>query len=403
MDLELLLHFCELEAETYQVPYTVYDHSEKIYCSSPILVNIDLLTPNLTIFNKLESNVNYFITENFLIFGYIRSKCDDKLLFIGPSVIGVISDNDIKRIISRTESKMTPEQKKELQEYLRTCSITPMGKFLNALSVASCMLNQEIVSTQQLLTKGIEEKNILKKAQQQLIHISEEEIYLNEITSHQSLTNYEEQISYLIKTGAVDQLNKMLTDFSYNFGKLGPDSLRHFKNSSIILNSLALRAAIAGNLNPGTCYKLGRFYVQQLELCTNIDSLSTLTLSMVKDYCMRVKNEQAIKTGEDVINKSIDYITENCHTKITVTMIAEEVGLSPEYLSSKFKKVTGINLPNFINQKKIQEAQKLLAFTSMSLSDISESLAFSNQSYFQAIFKKVTGITPLAYRKEKNF
>jgi hypothetical protein len=29
MDLELLLHFCELEAETYQVPYTVYDHSEK--------------------------------------------------------------------------------------------------------------------------------------------------------------------------------------------------------------------------------------------------------------------------------------------------------------------------------------------------------------------------------------
>jgi AraC-like DNA-binding protein len=84
-------------------------------------------------------------------------------------------------------------------------------------------------------------------------------------------------------------------------------------------------------------------------------------------------------------------------------MIAEEVGLSPEYLSSKFKKVTGINLPNFINQKKIQEAQKLLAFTSMSLSDISESLAFSNQSYFQAIFKKVTGITPLSYRKEKKF
>lgn len=277
-----------------------------------------------------------------------------------------------------------------------------MGRFLNALSSANCLINQEVITVQRLLTNGLEEKNILHKAQQQLIAMDEENLYQNEITSHQSLTNYEEQISYYIKTGSVDLLNKGLANFSYNFGKLGPDSLRHFKNSSIILNSLALRAAIAGGLNPDTCYKMGRLYVQQLEACTSLDSLSTISHSMVKDYCIRVKNEQAFKTDDVVIKKSIDFISANCHEKITVTIIADEVGLSAEYLSTKFKKVTGINLPNFINQKKIQEAEKLLVFTGMSLSEISESLAFSNQSYFQTIFKKITGVTPLAYRKEKH-
>lgn len=402
MELGLLLHFCELEAETHQLPYTVYDHRNKMYCSSPDLNSIDLLTPTLSMFENSVSNVNYFITDNFLIFGYVKSTSDEKLLFIGPSAIGIFSEKEIEKNINRIESKIDAEEKTILRHYLNGCPIIPMGRFLNALSSANCLINQEVITVQRLLTNGLEEKNILHKAQQQLIAMDEENLYQNEITSHQSLTNYEEQISYYIKTGSVDLLNKALANFSYNFGKLGPDSLRHFKNSSIILNSLALRAAIAGGLNPDTCYKMGRLYVQQLEACTSLDSLSTISHSMVKDYCIRVKNEQAFKTDDAVIKKSIDFISANCHEKITVTIIADEVGLSAEYLSTKFKKVTGINLPNFINQKKIQEAEKLLVFTGMSLSEISESLAFSNQSYFQTIFKKITGVTPLAYRKEKH-
>lgn len=403
MELDLLLHFCELEATTYQLPYTVYDDGKKIYSSSTNLLDIDFLTRIQSIFERAQSNVNYYITKNFLIFGFIKSKDDNKFLFIGPSAIGVLSDEDINKNITIPTSKMTLEQKLLFERHLRECPVIPINKFLNALSAANCLINREVISIEYLLTKGLEEKPILQMTQQQLINLDQKTIYKNEITSHQYLTNYEEQISYYIQTGAVNPLNKILSEFSYNFGKLGPDSLRHSKNSSIILNSLALRASIAGGLNPDTCYKLGRLYVQQIESCTTQDSLSTTSRAMVKDYCIRVKNEQKIKTDDNVINKSIDFITKNCHKKITVTMIAEEVALSPDYLSSKFKRITGINLPNFINQKKIQEAQKLLRFTEMSLLDISESLSFSNQSYFQTIFKKITGVTPLAFRKKSEF
>lgn len=112
MELGLLLHFCELEAETHQLPYTVYDHRNKMYCSSPDLNSIDLLTPTLSMFENSVSNVNYFIADNFLIFGYVKSTSDEKLLFIGPSAIGMFSEKEIEKNINRIESKIDAEEKK---------------------------------------------------------------------------------------------------------------------------------------------------------------------------------------------------------------------------------------------------------------------------------------------------
>ena len=148
MELDLLLHFCELEATTYQLPYTIYDDKKNIYCSSTNLVDIDFLTPIQSIFERAQSNVNYYITKNFLIFGFIKSKDDNKLLFIGPSAIGVLSDEDINKNITIPTSKMTPEQKIFFERYLRECPVIPISKFLNALSAANCLINREVISIQ---------------------------------------------------------------------------------------------------------------------------------------------------------------------------------------------------------------------------------------------------------------
>ena len=81
---------------------------------------------------------------------------------------------------------------------------------------------------------------------------------------------------------------------------------------------------------------------------------------------------------------------------------ADHLGLNRSYLSSQFKKETGINLNDFINLMKIDEATRLLVTTDRSVADIASLLAFSSQSYFQSVFKKHTGMTPLQYR-EKDF
>ena len=65
-----------------------------------------------------------------------------------------------------------------------------------------------------------------------------------------------------------------------------------------------------------------------------------------------------------------------------------------------FKAELGMSMGAYITQCKLEEAQSLLAYSDKSLAEISSYLCFSSQPYFQNVFKKQYGLTPLAYRKQ---
>lgn len=272
--------------------------------------------------------------------------------------------------------------------------------FLNAICVTQCFINQRIVLPQNLLTTPSKE-SLLVQIQHKLQKFEKENQFEND---HTNTVNYEEKISFCIKNGDLEALTELLESFSHTLNRLGPNALRHFKNASIILNSLALRAAIAGGVNSDICYKLGGLYIIEIESSVSIHSLSSVSSTMMKDYCLRVQNIHSLHTisnkiNDNEINKCINYIGDHFREKLSISDIAQNIGYSPEYLSSKFKRITGKNLPHYINELKMADAQRKLVLTDLSISDISEQLSFSNQSYFQKIFKDVIGMTPLNYRK----
>ena len=61
-------------------------------------------------------------------------------------------------------------------------------------------------------------------------------------------------------------------------------------------------------------------------------------------------------------------------------------------------KETGVTVNQFINDAKIRTAQNMLRFSDFPILDISISLGYSSQSAFSSTFKKITGLTPKAYR-----
>jgi len=63
-----------------------------------------------------------------------------------------------------------------------------------------------------------------------------------------------------------------------------------------------------------------------------------------------------------------------------------------------FKEVTGHSFVAYLNRFRVARAQQLLAATDRSIADISLDTGFCNQSYFGVIFRRVTGMSPLAYR-----
>lgn len=127
------------------------------------------------------------------------------------------------------------------------------------------------------------------------------------------------------------------------------------------------------------------------------------TVEEMKNYierAVKILNNIGFSTFDNsIIDKVIRFINKNVHKSISLSMIADEFHFNKSYLSRIFKVETGQNIVQYITDCKITKAKEYLSQTDMRLSEISNSLSFSNQQYFSIIFKKETGLTPIEFKK----
>ena len=86
----------------------------------------------------------------------------------------------------------------------------------------------------------------------------------------------------------------------------------------------------------------------------------------------------------------------------TVQYIAEKLNISPNYLSSLLKVLTGRNTQQHIQDKMIDKAKEKISTTELSVSEISYELGFDHPQSFSRLFKAKTGLSPLAFRQSFN-
>lgn len=92
-----------------------------------------------------------------------------------------------------------------------------------------------------------------------------------------------------------------------------------------------------------------------------------------------------------LIRKSLDYIENNYNDRISQREIAKQLNISPEYLSYLFKKETGENFAKFLQNFRIEVAQKLLVSGNTDPDDVAYMVGFSDSKYFAKVFKESTG------------
>lgn len=94
-----------------------------------------------------------------------------------------------------------------------------------------------------------------------------------------------------------------------------------------------------------------------------------------------------------------DFIESHYSEKITLDDMANKVGLSSAYFSALFKKETGTNLFNYINEIRIEHAKQLLQTSDESIAAIADMVGYTDERYFSKTFHKTTGIKPALFRK----
>ena len=103
--------------------------------------------------------------------------------------------------------------------------------------------------------------------------------------------------------------------------------------------------------------------------------------------------------GEYLVNSVIEYLSENVGGRVTIDDICRRLNYTRSYIFRQFKKVTGQSIMAYFTSLKIKEAKRLLRTTDASVTEIAATLSFDTPNYFTKTFKRITGSTPLQYRK----
>lgn len=210
--------------------------------------------------------------------------------------------------------------------------------------------------------------------------------------------NREKNILECIRQGNKEKLLEQLSmPEDGEYGVLSDNPLRNKKNLLICLVTVATRAAIDGGLDTESAYSLSDSYIQNIEYISDMNSLNNLENQIFCNFADNVLKSKKNKYSKPIISCQ-NYISKHLYQEISLSELAEFIGLSHKYLSALFHKKVGLTLTEYINSKKVEEAKHLLMSTNHSILDISDWLGFHDQSHFTKIFKKFTGITPKKFK-----
>lgn len=110
---------------------------------------------------------------------------------------------------------------------------------------------------------------------------------------------------------------------------------------------------------------------------------------------MKPFNELSVSTD---IENALRYVARNFSHAFTLEDVAENINLSPTYLSKKFKKVTGLTFKEYVNYIRIRQSCQMLITTDDNITKIAINCGFNSSNYFKDCFRRILGVSPRDFR-----
>jgi signal transduction histidine kinase/AraC-like DNA-binding protein len=104
-------------------------------------------------------------------------------------------------------------------------------------------------------------------------------------------------------------------------------------------------------------------------------------------------------SSSPVAKRALGWMLRNYEKPFSRWQLADAVGVSEDHLSRAFHRELGIGVWDFLNRYRIHKAKELLKATSLPVGDIAEKVGYSDQSYFCRVFRKLSGLSPQAFRQ----
>lgn len=135
---------------------------------------------------------------------------------------------------------------------------------------------------------------------------------------------------------------------------------------------------------------------QRRPFCDKVESRGILFVLMSR--FLKYATPKA-EVRDDRIQISLNYIRKNIGSHLDIDMLADKACMSKDHFIRVFKRETGETPNVYITKRKLEKAELSLVTTALPIKSIADSLGYDDYSYFNRIFKKNAGVTPLQYRE----
>lgn len=218
--------------------------------------------------------------------------------------------------------------------------------------------------------------------------------------------SYEELNSNLtaaIKHGDTQKVGEILAhprvllyDYIYQ-GKNSPIEMQHeFYNFVVSASRIATDAGASTVAVENIQKKYNNLWQSRQQ---TPEEARQMIINCLLDITQQVKDDKFFGNDDPLVRRVYTYVENNFRQQISRNSIAKELNLSPSYLSKYFKDHTGKTLTRFIQEYKTNQAEMMLESENFTVTEVADYLGVTNVTYFNRIFKKITGQTPTQYRK----
>lgn len=143
------------------------------------------------------------------------------------------------------------------------------------------------------------------------------------------------------------------------------------------------------------------YIIALAEMITILAIERPLNVEISEFKVQEIKQAKGTNACSAVIDTALEFISNNfTDDTISLNTVAENVYVHPSHLSRVFSQQMNCRFRSYINMLRISLAKELLAETNMSIGEICREVGFSDQSYFDKVFKQHQEITPSQYRKQ---
>ena len=120
------------------------------------------------------------------------------------------------------------------------------------------------------------------------------------------------------------------------------------------------------------------------------------------ETAMEIRDRINSCQGGKMLKKALDYLDDHydCDT-LSLNLVADNIGMSASYLSAIFSQNMQKTFVEYVTEKRIEKAKKLLKQTDKNSGEIAKEVGYKDSHYFSFVFKKLQGCSPREYRAEK--